>query len=268
MAAESVWEINKNLSPFAPYTTVMPRPNKAAAQARAKRWAGQSMFVPAKAVSDSGESMYDSGEEEVWSAAESDAEERDDSPENIVSLQKLYAVFLPPRLKQHNVPQAKKRQGPNRSVIYQKDSHTSNWWKKNYWKGASKGCQKLDSFFSKKRTRTPSPDLQLMSESEMMDETLEEDFGLAFDIEMGLEFDPQLHMPDNETNNDFWLQVAHNDGEEELDYDESKSVIDSEAQVTEAPEITAAREPIDEDEDEPAPDIFQIVKLCLEDLES
>ncbi|KAG0708421.1 hypothetical protein DFH29DRAFT_892416 [Suillus ampliporus] len=32
----------------------MPRPNKAAAQARAKRRAGQSIFVPAKAVSDSG----------------------------------------------------------------------------------------------------------------------------------------------------------------------------------------------------------------------
>jgi hypothetical protein len=58
-----------------------------------------------------------------------------------------------------------------------------------------------------------------MSESEMMDETLEEDSGLAFDIEMGLEFDvfcmeqlenelsigePQL-MPNNEINDDLWV---------------------------------------------------------------
>ena len=69
----------------------------------------------------------------------------------------------------------------------------------------------------KKQTRTPSPDLQLMSESEMMDETLEEDSGLAFDIEMGLEFDvfcmEQLEnelsigepQPDNETNDDLWV---------------------------------------------------------------
>jgi len=91
----------------------MPRPNKASARAKAKRQAGQSMFVPAKAISNFGESVYDSGEEEVWSAAESDAEEQDESPENIVSLQELYAVFLPLRLKQHNLPQAKKRQGPN-----------------------------------------------------------------------------------------------------------------------------------------------------------
>ncbi|KAG1745652.1 hypothetical protein EDB19DRAFT_1691773 [Suillus lakei] len=65
-----------------PHTqTVMPHPNKAAAQARAKRWAGKSMFVPVKVVSDS---------------------------ENIVSLQELYAVFLSLCLKQHNLPQAKK----------------------------------------------------------------------------------------------------------------------------------------------------------------
>jgi hypothetical protein len=71
----------------------------------------------------------------------------------------------------------------------------------------------------KKQTCTPSPDLQLMSKSEMMDETLEEDSGLAFNIEMDLEFDvfcmeqlenelsigePQL-MPDNEINDDLWV---------------------------------------------------------------
>jgi hypothetical protein len=94
------------------HQTVMPCPSKASARAKAKQQAGQSMFVPAKAVSSSDESMYDSGEE-VLSAAESDAEEEDESPENIVSLQRLHAVFLPLHLKQHSLPQAKKQWGAN-----------------------------------------------------------------------------------------------------------------------------------------------------------
>jgi len=62
-------------------------------------------------------------------------------------------------------------------------------------------------------------------------------------------------------------QPARNGGDsEELDHDESESVIDSEVQDTEAPEITATRELMDNDEYEPAPNIFQIIKSCLEDL--
>jgi hypothetical protein len=53
---------------------------------------------------------------------------------------------------------------------------------------------------------------------------------------------------------------------EELNHDESKSVIDSEVQDTEAPEITATQELMDNNEYEPAPNIFQIIKSCLEDL--
>jgi hypothetical protein len=51
------------------------------------------------------ESVYnDSGEEEIWSDEdkESDAEHTEESLESIASLQRLYAVFLPPHLKQQN----------------------------------------------------------------------------------------------------------------------------------------------------------------------
>src|SRR5258705_3724853 len=43
-------------------------------------------------------------------------------------------------------------------------------------------------------------------------------------------------------------------------------VEDSEVPIPEAPEISAARELMDNDEDETAPDIFQIIKSCLKDI--
>ena len=144
----------------------MPRHKKASVRAKAKRQSGQSIFTHVEEdISEHGSVYNDSGEEEIWSDEdELDAAHTEDSLESIASLQRLYAVFLPPHLKQQNLvssclcpyisiylpvnSQAKKAKISNRSVVYWKDSHTSDWRKRKHWKGASKGCQKLDSFFS------------------------------------------------------------------------------------------------------------------------
>jgi hypothetical protein len=55
-------------------------------------------------ISEHGSVYNDSGEEEIWSDEdkESDAEHTEESLESVASLQRLYAVFLPPHLKQQN----------------------------------------------------------------------------------------------------------------------------------------------------------------------
>ena len=145
----------------------MPCHKKVSVGAKAKWQSGQSTFTHVEEDISEHRSVYnDSGEEEIWSDEdkELDAEHTEESLESIASLQRLYAVFLPQHLKQQNPvsiclcpyfsiylqvnPQAKKAKISNRSVVYRKDSRTSDWRKRKYWKGASKGCQKLDSLFS------------------------------------------------------------------------------------------------------------------------
>jgi len=123
-------------------------------------------------------------------------------------------------------------------------------------------------------------------------DVLEEDPGHAFAIEMGLEFDEfcveqlekelsagePLLIPDDEMDTlwvclhdcsmheaDTCYQFSINLGDE-LDDADPDMVEDSEVPIPEAPEISAARELMDNDEDETAPDIFQIVKSCLKDI--
>jgi hypothetical protein len=142
----------------------MPRPTKASAQAKAKRQSSRSTFTHVENnISENGSMYNDSGEEQTCSESDEDTE-TGDALECITSLQRLYAVFLPPHLKQQNPVssclcgniltycliylQAKKAKVSNRGVIYRKDSRTSNWRKRKHWTEASKGCQKVDSFFS------------------------------------------------------------------------------------------------------------------------
>ena len=66
---------------------------------------------------------------------------------------------------------------------------------------------------------------------------------------------------------DLHCQLAVNEGDE-LDHEDSELVKDSEIPTPEAPEISAAQEVMNDNEDdgETAPDIFQIVKSCLKDI--
>jgi hypothetical protein len=81
----------------------MPRRKKASAQAKAKRQLGQSTFAHVKDISEHGSVYNDSGEDEVWEdEIDEDTEEIEDLLESIASLQRLYAVFLPPHLKVQN----------------------------------------------------------------------------------------------------------------------------------------------------------------------
>jgi hypothetical protein len=66
---------------------------------------------------------------------------------------------------------------------------------------------------------------------------------------------------------DLSCQLAVDEGDE-LDREDSELVKDSEVPVPEAPKISAARELMndDENENETDPDIFQIVKLSLKDI--
>jgi hypothetical protein len=66
---------------------------------------------------------------------------------------------------------------------------------------------------------------------------------------------------------DFGCQLAVDEGDE-LDREDSELVKDSEVPVPEAPEISAARELMNDDENETEtdPDIFQIVKSSLKDI--
>lgn len=66
---------------------------------------------------------------------------------------------------------------------------------------------------------------------------------------------------------DLCYQLAVNEGDE-LDREDSELVRDSEIPTPEAPEISTAREVMNDNEDdgETVPDIFQIVKSCLKDI--
>ena len=66
---------------------------------------------------------------------------------------------------------------------------------------------------------------------------------------------------------DLCYQLAVNEGDE-LDREDSELVRDSEIPTPKAPEISAAREVMNNNEDdgETVPDIFQIVKSCLKDI--
>ena len=84
----------------------MPCHKKASVQAKAKWQSGQSTFTHVEEDIYEHRSAYnDSGKEEIWSDEdkESDAEHTEESLESIASLQRLYAVFLPPHLKQQNL---------------------------------------------------------------------------------------------------------------------------------------------------------------------
>jgi len=84
---------------------IMPRHKKASVRAKTKRQSGQSIFTHVEEDISEHRSVYnDSGEEEIWSDEdELDAAHTEDSLESIASLQRLYAVFLPPHLKQQNL---------------------------------------------------------------------------------------------------------------------------------------------------------------------
>ena len=84
----------------------MPHHKKASVQAKAKWQSCQSTFTLVEEDIYEHRSAYnDSGKEEIWSNEdkESDAEHTEESLESIASLQRLYAVFLPPYLKQQNL---------------------------------------------------------------------------------------------------------------------------------------------------------------------
>ena len=82
----------------------MPHHKKASVQAKAKRKSGQSTFAHVEEDISKHGSAYNVSGEEIWSDEdkESDAEHTEESLESIASLQRLYAVFLPPHLKQQN----------------------------------------------------------------------------------------------------------------------------------------------------------------------
>ena len=80
----------------------MPRPKKASAQAKAKWASGKSTFSHVEDISEHGSVYHDSGEEEIYSESDQDMEDVEDSLESIASLQRLYDVFLPPKLKESN----------------------------------------------------------------------------------------------------------------------------------------------------------------------
>ena len=135
---------------------IMPRRKKVSAQAKSKRQSGQPTFTHVEEqFSEDGSVYIDSGKEEIWSDEdESDRENTEGSLEAIASLQRLYALLLPPHSKQQNSvsiclcpyfsmyllvnSQAKKAKISNWSVVYWKDSCTSDWQKRKYWKGALK----------------------------------------------------------------------------------------------------------------------------------
>ena len=80
----------------------MPCPTKASAQAKAKRQSSQSTFTHVENnISKDGSIYNDSGEEQTGLESDEDTE-TEDALECITSLQRLYAVFLPPHLKQQN----------------------------------------------------------------------------------------------------------------------------------------------------------------------
>lgn len=80
----------------------MPRPKKASAQAKAKRVSRKSTFAHVEDISEYGSVYHDSGEEEIYSESDEDPDNPEDSLESIASLQRLYAIFLPPQLKESN----------------------------------------------------------------------------------------------------------------------------------------------------------------------
>lgn len=83
----------------------MPHHKKVSVRAKAKWQSGQSTFTHVEEdISEHGSVYNDSGEEEIWSDEdkELDAEHTEESLESIASLQRLYAVFIPPHLKQQN----------------------------------------------------------------------------------------------------------------------------------------------------------------------
>jgi len=80
----------------------MPRPKKASAQAKAKRVSGKSTFAHVEDISEYGSVYHDSGEEDIYSQSDEDPEDPEDPLESIASLKRLYAVFLPPQLKESN----------------------------------------------------------------------------------------------------------------------------------------------------------------------
>ena len=151
-----MWSWDPESGMFRFRSWIMPHRKKVSAQAKSKWQSGQPTFTHVEEeFSEDGSVYIDSGEEEIWwGEDESNRENTDSSLESIASLQRLYAMLLPPHLKQQNPvsiclcpyfsmylqvnPQAKKAKISNWSVVYWKDSCTSDWQKRKYWKGALK----------------------------------------------------------------------------------------------------------------------------------
>ena len=78
----------------------MCRPTKVSAWAKSKQQSGQPIFTHIEdVISEDGSVYNDLGKEQTCSESDEDTEETEDELKCISSLQRLYAVFLPPHLK-------------------------------------------------------------------------------------------------------------------------------------------------------------------------
>ena len=115
----------------------MPQPSKRSVQAKSQRLAGSTSFGTAQTTASGSDTGSVDSSESEGSVFSSDGEN------DTTALESLYRNILPKKLKV-NQAKSKKR---GRHVRYNGDSRTTAWRQQKKWKGASQGCQKMDTYF-------------------------------------------------------------------------------------------------------------------------
>ena len=133
----------------------MPAGSRKSRDAKEKRRRGRSGFAKQAHTPSPNTSVYhpsdsDADARTVEISSSNDTGTDEPAAADLEGLQRLYAVFLPQRLRLNEGRREKHQRVSKRSAVYTRESRTTAWRKRVAQKKATEGCTMLDAFVLRK----------------------------------------------------------------------------------------------------------------------